>query len=157
MERDFKRAFRIDRGATADASASVNDELAHHIDLCVDELVEQGWSAEEARAEAVRRFGDLETTREYCTEMQMRRGQVERRSASLDEVLQDLRYAFRTLRSAPGYTALVVVTLAFGIAANTTIFSVMNPYFFRALPFREGTMRSSLQTAFDEVGLAGTS
>ena len=54
---------------------------------------------------------------------------------SFDEFRQDLKYAWRSLRKAPGYAGLVVLTLAFGIAANTTIFSVMNPYLFRPLPF----------------------
>jgi len=54
---------------------------------------------------------------------------------TMDELRQDLRYAFRTLKGSPGYAGLVVLTLAFGIAANTTIFSVMNPYFLRPLPY----------------------
>ena len=54
---------------------------------------------------------------------------------SIDDIRQDLRYALRSIRRAPGYAGLVIMTLAFGIAANTTIFSVMNPYLFRPLPF----------------------
>ncbi|MDX1494196.1 MAG: ABC transporter permease [Longimicrobiales bacterium] len=55
----------------------------------------------------------------------------------MDELRQHLKYTFRAIRRAPGYAGLVVLTLAFGIAANTTIFSVMNPYLFRPLPFGE--------------------
>ena len=54
---------------------------------------------------------------------------------SFDEFAQDLKYALRSIRNAPGYAGLVALTLAFGIAANTTIFSVMNPYLFRPLPY----------------------
>ena len=53
----------------------------------------------------------------------------------LESFLQDIGYALRTLRRSPGFTALVVLTLGFGIAANTTVFSVLNPYFLRPLPF----------------------
>lgn len=130
----YRRAFRLGR-PSRDAGASVDEELEVHLELAVEELVEEGWAPEEARREALRRFGDLERTRRYCTDVQMRRGRGEGRRNSVDELIQDLRYAARTIRKAPGYAGLVVLTLAFGIAASTTVFSVMNPYFFRPLPF----------------------
>jgi len=135
MAYDFKRTFRLDRASRADAHASVTDELDHHIDLCVDELVEAGWTEVEARKEAVRQFGDLKATQAYCETVQMRKGREERRMMSFEELWQDVKYSVRSVRKAPGYAGLVVLTLAFGIAANTTIFSVMNPYLFRPLPF----------------------
>ena len=55
----------------------------------------------------------------------------------IEQVAQDARYALRTLRHSPGYATVVVVTLALGIAANTVVFSFMNPYFFRPLPYGE--------------------
>ncbi len=48
---------------------------------------------------------------------------------------QDVRYAARNLRRSPGFSLVVMLTLAFGIAANTLVFSVLNPYFLRPLPF----------------------
>jgi predicted permease len=53
----------------------------------------------------------------------------------LDSLMQDFAYAWRTLRRAPGFATLVILTLGFGIAANTTVFSLLNPYFLRPLPF----------------------
>ncbi len=50
---------------------------------------------------------------------------------------QDIAQAWRTLRKNPSYSLVVVLTLAIGIAANTIIFSWINPYFFRELPFGE--------------------
>lgn len=143
---DFRKAFRLDRTVGSgdrtmgsDDRSAVSDELEHHLELAAEELVDAGWDEEEARAEAERRFGDLEETRAYCERMQSERERKQRREAmfSMDELRQDVRYALRSFRRAPGYAGLVILTLAFGIAANTTIFSVMNPYLLRPLPFGE--------------------
>jgi putative ABC transport system permease protein len=60
---------------------------------------------------------------------------AEKRFMNWDELRQDLVYAFRTLRRSPGYTAVVLLTLGVGIALNTLVFSVMNPFLFRPLPY----------------------
>jgi predicted permease len=135
VDRDFKRTFRLDRLSRGDARTQVDDELEFHIEMVVGELVSSGWEPEQARAEALRQFGDVDHTRKYCADIQARRGRGERRAMSFDELWQDLKYAVRTVRSAPGYAGLVILTLAFGIAANTTVFSIMNPYLFRSLPY----------------------
>jgi putative ABC transport system permease protein len=133
----FKRVFRLDRSSRADVRSSVDDELRHHLELAAEELKDEGWDPADAHREALRRFGDMDETRAYCEEMQTRMGRDERRREmmSLDEIRQDVTYALRSIRKSPGYAGLVILTLAFGIAANTTIFSVMNPYLFRALPY----------------------
>lgn len=135
--RGFKRVFRLDRSSGDDTRRAVDDELQHHMELAIAELEDAGWGPTEAHREALRQFGDIDETRAYCEEMQTRRGREERRRdmMSFDEIRQDVTYALRSVRKAPGYAGLVILTLAFGIAANTTIFSVMNPYLFRPLPF----------------------
>lgn len=124
----------------ADPRSGVDEELRFHLDMMAAHLErEEGMEPEEARAEAQRRFGDLESTREYCT----RQRQATRRRTNVDAWLdgfrQDLKVAFRGLGRSPTWAAVVMVTLAVGIAANTTLFSVMNPYLFRPLPYHDAT------------------
>ena len=83
LGRGFKRVFRLDRSSGADVQRAVDDELQHHIELAVDELVDAGWGETEAHREALRQFGDMDETRAYCEEMQARRGRDENRRATV--------------------------------------------------------------------------
>jgi predicted permease len=119
------------------AEDEVDEELAFHFEGVVEDLVADGWSQGDAEAEALRRFGDVEETRRALARLTQRRREREGRSMSFDGWIQDTRYAVRALRKSPGYALVVVLTLALGIGANTAIFSVMNPYFFRPLPYAD--------------------
>ena len=132
-----------------DSPGEVDRELSFHLDMRVRELIDQGLSPEEARRQALRRFGDYDESREACVVIDERR-ERRMRTAWLAELTQDLRYTLRMLRRAPGFTLVAVATLALGIGVNTAIFSVVHGVVMQALPYRDADRLYRLRTLYPD-------
>jgi predicted permease len=125
---------RIWRDSVAE---QVDAELDFHLEMLTRELTEAGRSPEDARAEALRRFGDLAAVSATCRKIGLDRERSERRTEYLSELRQDAALAIRQLRRAPAFTAVALLTLVLAIGINTAIFSAVSAVLLRPLPYPE--------------------
>jgi putative ABC transport system permease protein len=132
-----RRLFQFPRRTAAQVAADVEDELQFHLEMVARELTDDGWPPEAARAEALRRFGDLEGTRRICGDLDRSKEAQMKWIQALEALGQDLRFAGRQLWKNPGFTLVVVLTLALAVGASTAIFSVVHGILLRPLPYPE--------------------
>jgi len=125
LKRAAARLLAFTRGGQHDRDFA--DEMQSHLEMATHENIRRGLSPDEARRQAVLRFGG-------AASIQSQHRQV-RGVRFLDEVAQDLKFAGRLMLKDRGFSAAVIGVLALGIGANIMGFTIVNAAFFRGLPF----------------------
>lgn len=107
----------------------LNEELRFHLDQMVEEHIGKGKSPAEAHQAALRELGGVDQFKEECRDA--------RGIGFIETALRDLRYGARMLIKNPGFTVVVALTLAVGIASTSSIFSVVDAIMLRPLPAKD--------------------
>jgi predicted permease len=123
----FDRWFRPDEHARRE----IDDEIAAHLEARVEHLVRHGMAEDDARREALRRFGDVEAARAAL----LARARSRRRRLELSErvgrLQMDIRFVIRSLTRNPTFSIGVITTLALGLGINAAVFRVADYVLFR--------------------------
>jgi len=134
--RSILRRRRVER--------ELEEEIQFHLEHKIAESVAEGLSPDEARHRALRAMGGLEQRKEEMRDA--------RRIHWLTDFVDDVRFAFRSLRRTPGLAALVVVTLALGIGMTATPFSMLDALIFRPYPVPDpGDVVTLMSTSRDDA------
>jgi putative ABC transport system permease protein len=124
----------------------MNAELRFHIESHVQDYIAEGMMPDEAARRVKQEFGALELAKDECRD--------EKPAAWFDGMARDVRYALRSLRKSPGFTAAAITTLALGIGANTAIFQLIDAVRLRTLPVPNPQSLVTVQLA-DRTGWRG--
>jgi predicted permease len=129
------------------ADVELEAELRFHLDQLIEENISSGMPPEEARRTAQRTIGGIAQWEEECRDM--------RRVNLIENLVRDVRYTIRSLAKSPGFTAVVIATLALGIGANTAIFTIVHGVLLRPLDYPRPDQLMYLTAESPAIGGAG--
>lgn len=110
-----------------DLNRQLDSELRHHLESLIEKNMAEGMKPEEARRQALLEFGGPEQLKEELRDIH--------RLPVLETTVTNFRFALRLIRKSPGFSAVVILTLALGIGANSAVFSAIDAILLRPLPF----------------------
>ena len=119
----------------ASSKDEVDADIAYHLDMVTRDLMASGMPEHQARAEAVRRFGDVQAVTAESRRLADERDHNTRRAELRVELLQDAAFAIRQLRKAPMFSVMAILTLALGFGATAAVFSALYAVVLKPLPF----------------------
>jgi putative ABC transport system permease protein len=138
-----------------DPRADMEDEFAFHVRERTDELIASGMDARQAREEVMRGFGDIDRVKAICLGLAKERQDAMRKQEQWNVLWQDVVYAFRQMRAQPLLTFAALLTLAVGIGATTSIFSVVYAVLLRPLPYTDSDRLAIVsETVGEQTGRA---
>jgi predicted permease len=143
----IRRILRLPLRSRDVAEQELDEEIRLHLELRAEQLERQGLAPEEARAEALRRFGPPVEARRLLQRAAQRRERSLRLREWLEGARQDVRYAVRSLAKSPGFTAVIILTLALGIGLCTSIYLVVRGVILDPIPFPESHQLLSVEIA----------
>jgi len=127
----------------------LREEMASHLELKTQELMEDGMAEQDARNAARRQFGNPTARQEESRDTWLARW--------LSDLIQDTTFAARTIRKQPGFATLAVLSAALGIGACSLVFSIANFALFHTLPVRDPSRLTSISNLDLRDGRAGRS
>jgi predicted permease len=133
----IRRAFDLALRRRDRWEREVEDEITLHLALRAEQLAAAGMSDDEARREAVRRFGPLSESRAMMLDAAHHRETRMQRTELVADARQDFAFALRTLGRQKAWTVITIATLSLGIGATTAVFSVVSTLLLHPLPYRD--------------------
>src|SRR5215471_9280370 len=107
----------------------IDDEFRFHVEMRTEENLAAGMPAEEARRDALLRFGNLSSTKEHVAEADV--------ATALESIWSDVRFGWRQLRRNPGFAWTAILVLGLGMCASVAIFAFVDAVLIRPLSYQD--------------------